>query len=98
MIGQANQRGLLGRLQRATLASDLAPRHVAEARNLELPDQRYEAYRRSVDFIQKYIFPGGYLPTLAHISVPMGEHGLVMNDMENLRLHYAHTLDSWIER
>jgi cyclopropane-fatty-acyl-phospholipid synthase len=45
-----------------------------------------------------YIFPGGYLPTLAQIAEPLGLNGLVMTDMENLRLHYARTLDEWAER
>ena len=43
----------------------------------------------------KYIFPGGYLPTLAQIAQHMGERDLVIGDVENLRLHYARTLDAW---
>ena len=43
----------------------------------------------------KYIFPGGYLPTLAQIAQNMGERDLVIFDVENLRLHYARTLDAW---
>ena len=46
----------------------------------------------------KYIFPGGYLPTLDHIIRSMGEKGLVPIDVENLRLHYAATLDEWAKR
>lgn len=46
----------------------------------------------------KYIFPGGYLPTLDHVLRTMGEIGLVPIDMENLRLHYAATLDEWAKR
>jgi cyclopropane-fatty-acyl-phospholipid synthase len=46
----------------------------------------------------KYIFPGGYLPTMAQISEPLGRAGLVMTDFENLRTHYARTLDAWAER
>ncbi len=45
-----------------------------------------------------YIFPGGYLPTMAQIAEPLGLCGLVMTDMENLRLHYARTLDEWADR
>ena len=49
-------------------------------------------------WIAKYIFPGGYLPTLAQIALPLGEQDLCVTDVENLRLHYARTLDAWIER
>lgn len=53
----------------------------------------------SVDpWITTYIFPGGYLPTLAQIADPMGRDGLVITDVENLRLHYARTLDEWATR
>lgn len=46
----------------------------------------------------KYIFPGGYLPVLDHVIHAMGERGLVPLDIENLRLHYAATLDEWAKR
>jgi cyclopropane-fatty-acyl-phospholipid synthase len=46
----------------------------------------------------KYIFPGGYIPTLDEIVRTMGEVGLVPNDIENLRLHYARTVEEWITR
>lgn len=46
----------------------------------------------------KYIFPGGYLPSLDEIVHAMGKTGLVPVDIENLRLHYAMTLDKWSER
>jgi len=46
----------------------------------------------------KYIFPGGYIPMLDHVIHTMGEKGLVPVDVENLRLHYAATLDEWAKR
>jgi cyclopropane-fatty-acyl-phospholipid synthase len=46
----------------------------------------------------RYIFPGGYLPVLDHVIRIMGETGLVPIDVENLRLHYAATLDEWAKR
>lgn len=46
----------------------------------------------------KYIFPGGYLPVLDHMVRTMGEKGLVPVDIENLRLHYAVTLEEWSKR
>jgi cyclopropane-fatty-acyl-phospholipid synthase len=46
----------------------------------------------------KYIFPGGYLPILDEVIRLMGKSGLVPEDVENLRLHYAATLDHWARR
>jgi cyclopropane-fatty-acyl-phospholipid synthase len=46
----------------------------------------------------KYIFPGGYIPVLDKIIKAMGEERLVPMDIENLRLHYAETLDEWARR
>lgn len=48
-------------------------------------------------WIEKYIFPGGYIPTLGLIAGNMSEAGLVFYDIEDLRLHYARTLDLWIK-
>ena len=49
-------------------------------------------------FIAKYIFPGGYIPSLSEV-VPAVEHeGLLVTDIEILRLHYAMTLRHWRQR
>ncbi len=45
----------------------------------------------------RYIFPGGYIPGLAETLREMGRAGLCVLDVEPLRLHYARTLDRWIE-
>jgi len=49
-------------------------------------------------FIRKYIFPGGWIPSLAEVIVEMEKAGLEVLDIENLRRHYALTLDAWGER
>ena len=49
-------------------------------------------------WITKYIFPGGYTPSLSEIARPIENSGLVISDMEVLRLHYSHTLRHWKER
>jgi len=49
-------------------------------------------------FIQKYIFPGGYIPALSEIVPHIEKAGLVITDIEILRLHYAETLRNWRER
>jgi cyclopropane-fatty-acyl-phospholipid synthase len=46
-------------------------------------------------FIRKHIFPGGYLPGLSETVALMARNGLEILDIENLRRHYALTLDAW---
>ncbi|MEQ1944069.1 cyclopropane-fatty-acyl-phospholipid synthase family protein [Mesorhizobium sp. VNQ89] len=49
-------------------------------------------------FIRKYIFPGGYIPSLSEVMPSIEKSGLVVNDIEILRLHYAETLKHWRTR
>jgi cyclopropane-fatty-acyl-phospholipid synthase len=49
-------------------------------------------------FMRKYIFPGGYIPALSEVTPAVEDSGLVMTDIEILRLHYAETLRHWRER
>jgi len=49
-------------------------------------------------WITKYIFPGGYTPSLSEISHPIEKSGLIITDLEILRMHYALTLRHWKER
>jgi cyclopropane-fatty-acyl-phospholipid synthase len=49
-------------------------------------------------FIAKYIFPGGYIPALSEVLPHIERAGLVVTDIELLRLHYAETLKAWRER
>ncbi len=49
-------------------------------------------------WITKYIFPGGYTPSLSEVSLPIEKSGLVISDMEVLRMHYSHTLRHWKNR
>src|SRR5690606_14932785 len=49
-------------------------------------------------FIRKYIFPGGYIPALSEVMPAIEKAGLVVTDVEILRLHYAETLKAWRER
>ena len=49
-------------------------------------------------WITKYIFPGGYTPSLSEAVKPIEDSGLIISDIEVLRLHYAHTLRHWKER
>jgi cyclopropane-fatty-acyl-phospholipid synthase len=49
-------------------------------------------------WIRRYIFPGGYLPALSEIVTVIERAGLVLTDVEVLRLHYAETVRAWRER
>ena len=49
-------------------------------------------------WITKYIFPGGYTPSLSEVAKPIEKSGLVISDMEVLRMHYSYTLRHWKER
>jgi len=49
-------------------------------------------------FIRKHVFPGGWIPGLSEVIVEMERCGLEVVDIENLRRHYALTLDVWAER
>ena len=48
-------------------------------------------------WITKYIFPGGYTPSLSEVTTPIEKAGLIVTDIEVLRLHYSHTLRHWKE-
>jgi cyclopropane-fatty-acyl-phospholipid synthase len=66
---------------------------------ITMPEQRYAAYCRSVDFIQKYIFPGGSLPSLAAIQQAVGRASeLRLVEQTDFGLSYARTLREWRQR
>ena len=49
-------------------------------------------------WISKYIFPGGYTPSLSELARPIENSNLIISDMEVLRMHYSHTLRNWKKR
>tara|TARA_Y100000591_G_C21793513_1_gene677975 strand:- start:320 stop:1507 length:1188 start_codon:yes stop_codon:yes gene_type:complete len=49
-------------------------------------------------WITKYIFPGGYTPSLSEVVKPIEKSGLMLSDIEVWRMHYSHTLRHWKER
>ncbi|MDE1174689.1 MAG: cyclopropane-fatty-acyl-phospholipid synthase [Parvibaculaceae bacterium] len=49
-------------------------------------------------WIAKYIFPGGYIPALSEVASVVEKSGLILTDLEVLRLHYAETLKEWRRR
>jgi cyclopropane-fatty-acyl-phospholipid synthase len=66
---------------------------------ITIPDQGYKAYRKETDWIQKYIFPGGFLPSITVLLNVATRHStLIMETLEDIGLHYARTLRDWRER
>ena len=49
-------------------------------------------------WITNYIFPGGYTPSMSEITSPIEKSGLIISDIEVLRMHYSHTLRNWKQR
>lgn len=74
----------------------LKPDGVMLLQAITIADQRYEAYRRSVDFIQRYIFPGAGLPSSSLMSEAVAKHtDMRLLGLEDIGLHYAKTLNAW---
>ena len=77
----------------------LAPDGLAAIQVITIPEQRYDNYRRRPDFIQRYIFPGGHLPSLEAMCESMGDHSqLYVEQVDNIGIHYAETLRQWRQR
>ena len=63
---------------------------------ITIPDHRYPQYRKSVDFIQRYIFPGGFLPSLSAIGNCLGRStDFRFFHAEDFGPHYGQTLAHW---
>ena len=74
---------------------------IAVFQCITMPETRYEAYSKGQDFIRKYIFPGGHLPTVSQLvgSIDRGSNGsLIVDDIMNIGGHYAKTLRLWNEK
>jgi cyclopropane-fatty-acyl-phospholipid synthase len=77
----------------------LAPDGMVVIQTITIPDQRYDTYRKTHDWIQKHIFPGGLLPSLTVLTRAMTRHSSLMVDhVENIGSHYATTLARWHRR
>lgn len=67
---------------------------------ITIPETRYERYRRGEDFIKKYIFPGGNLPTVSGLvaGINRGSQGrLIVEEIKSIGGHYPKTLRIWRE-
>ncbi|PNS18662.1 hypothetical protein CAC42_5201 [Sphaceloma murrayae] len=74
---------------------------IAVFQCITMPENRYDAYSRSDDFIRRYIFPGGHLPTVTQLleAARQGSNATLIPDaVENIGPHYAKTLRLWKEK
>ncbi|WP_137166436.1 SAM-dependent methyltransferase [Salinimonas lutimaris] len=82
----------------AKCSSLLKPEGLMVLQSITIDDRRFESYANSVDFIQKYIFPGGFLPSQLVINEALRKHcDLSIRDVEDIGLDYARTLDDWYQ-
>jgi len=82
----------------ATLRERLLPDGAAGLQLIIIADRYFDAYRRNVDFIQAYIFPGGMLPSPAALDRQAAQAGLARTSELGFGLSYARTLAIWNER
>ena len=82
----------------STLSRLLKPHGKAVIQAITMTDQRYEQARDSVDFIKRYIFPGGCLPSLTVISDALSRMtDMQMSHLRDITRDYADTLSEWHE-
>jgi cyclopropane-fatty-acyl-phospholipid synthase len=66
---------------------------------ITIADQRYDAARKCIDFIKKYVFPGSCIPSITVLNQAMARgSSLRMTHLEDLTPHYATTLHHWHQR
>jgi cyclopropane-fatty-acyl-phospholipid synthase len=76
----------------------LKPGGLAMIQAITIADQRFDIYSRTEDFIQKHIFPGGFLPSLQLMSELLATRTeLIIRDIHDIGLDYARTLKDWRE-
>jgi cyclopropane-fatty-acyl-phospholipid synthase len=64
--------------------------------SITIADQRFTHYKNNVDFIQRYIFPGGFLPSINVLAQHLTDHSeLVIESLDDIGLDYAKTLSHW---
>lgn len=81
------------------IQSVLKPDGVLALQAIVCPDSRFESFKKNVDFIQKHIFPGSLLPSIAAINTAINETGdLFMFGLKDLGKSYVITLSEWRKR
>ena len=67
----------------------------AAMQSIVIHDNLYDRYRKKEDFIQKFIFPGGFLPSLKSLKKITSKSGLILDSQELYGEHYSNTLKKW---
>ncbi len=80
-----------------TLGRSLRPGGRAVVQTITIASHRFEQYRRTPDFIQQYIFPGGMLPSPAVFGAEVRAAGLAVRGVYSFGMDYAETLRRWRE-
>ncbi|WP_417502684.1 class I SAM-dependent methyltransferase [Marinobacter sp.] len=77
----------------------LKPNGLALVQAINMPEQRYQRALKNVDFIQRFIFPGSFIPSFGAILESVrNESNLVLTHSEDTGFHYARTLRDWCDR
>ncbi len=76
----------------------LARGGTAALQTITIPEDRFESYRSDPDFIQRYIFPGGMLPSPERFTVAAHAAGLEPGEPHFFGHSYAETLEAWLAR
>ena len=79
------------------IKENLTPGGRAAIQSIIIKDELYDRYRAKEDFIQKYIFPGGFLPSLKSLNKSSDQSGLRINNYQFYGQHYSNTLKKWRE-
>ena len=79
----------------STIKNNLKPNGVGAIQAIIIKDELFKRYRNNQDFIQKYIFPGGFLPSLESIKDYSKKTGLVLKSYNSYGNHYSRTLSKW---
>ena len=79
----------------ATIDRLLAPEGIAVVQTIAIPDDRFERYRRTPDWIQQYVFPGSLIPSLDAVSRAVARSRLMIVGLEEIGIGYAETLRAW---
>ena len=82
----------------STLRERLVPGGVAVLQGITIDDHRFVTYQNSIDFIQRYIFPGGMLPSVGEMRRQIEQAGLRLVSVETFGQSYARTLAEWNHR
>jgi len=80
------------------IAEVLKPGGRAVLQVITIANERFEFYRKNADFIQRYIFPGGMLPSPAVMLEEISRAGMKFTSLENFSESYARTLNEWNRR